>query len=332
MLYLPKFILVAALAVATTTACGRGEDSTTSAPTKVSLTLNWYPYGEHAPFYYGIRKGIFADHGIDLEIRPGKGSGNTVLQVAQQKSDFGWADAVPLIKGAAAGMKVKSIGVFLQKGPSSIEFFADKKITKPSDLKGKTVGGTPGDSLNALFPAWLAANGMVKEDVRMVDLDPAAKISALAENKVDSIMGFFHDQAPTIENRTGRKVSYLLFADSGVNVLATGLIASEDILKEKPDVARRLVKATQRAWAEAARDMPGAVEAMVALAEQEPPKEVVTKQLALAMTLVGPDVARAGVNDEAKWTETIGLLAKYAGLQRPDGPAAFWDATFALRG
>ena len=32
----------------------------------------------------------------------------------------------------------------------------------------------------------------------MVDLDAASKISALADGKVDAIMGFFHDQGPTI--------------------------------------------------------------------------------------------------------------------------------------
>jgi len=31
--------------------------------------LNWYVYGEHAPFYYGKEKGIYAAEGIDLESR-----------------------------------------------------------------------------------------------------------------------------------------------------------------------------------------------------------------------------------------------------------------------
>ena len=42
---------------------------------KVTLMLNWYPYGEHAAFYYGLDKGFFKDAGIDLTIQPGGGSG-----------------------------------------------------------------------------------------------------------------------------------------------------------------------------------------------------------------------------------------------------------------
>ena len=36
---------------------------------KVTLMLNWYVYGEHAPFFYGKEKGIYAANGIDLPSR-----------------------------------------------------------------------------------------------------------------------------------------------------------------------------------------------------------------------------------------------------------------------
>jgi ABC-type nitrate/sulfonate/bicarbonate transport system substrate-binding protein len=325
--------LVVLLAGATCGGGGSGADQKAgdTRKTKVSLTLNWVPYGEHAPFYYGVKKGIFAGQGIDLVIRSGTGSGNTIQQVAQQKTDFGWADTPPLAKGVSASMKVKSVGVFLQKGPSSIEYLADKGISKPSDLKGKIIGGTPGDALYALFPAWLKANGLSTDDVRVVDLDAAGKISALAEGRVDAIMGFFHDQGPTIENKTGKKVSYLLYSDWGMNLLGTGLVVGHDTMKNKQDLVRRMVKATQQSWAAAARDIPGAVDAMIGVAEQAPPREVMVKQLTLAVGLLG-DAAHPGVDDAAKWTETINLMARYGGLQKASPPDAYWDPSFAAKG
>src|SRR5688500_12103855 len=73
---------------------------------KVTLTLNWVPYGEHAPFYYGLKKGFFKAEGIDLEIKPGNGSGNTITLVGQQKTDFGWADTPVLLRSITTGVKV----------------------------------------------------------------------------------------------------------------------------------------------------------------------------------------------------------------------------------
>ena len=43
---------------------GEGGDDA-DALTPVTLMLNWYPYGEHAAFYYGVDQGIFEEHGID---------------------------------------------------------------------------------------------------------------------------------------------------------------------------------------------------------------------------------------------------------------------------
>ena len=48
---------------------------------KVVLMLNWYVYGEHAPFYYGKAKGIYAAENIDLEIQEGRGSAATTQAV-----------------------------------------------------------------------------------------------------------------------------------------------------------------------------------------------------------------------------------------------------------
>jgi ABC-type nitrate/sulfonate/bicarbonate transport system substrate-binding protein len=329
---LTKSLAIGLVAVVAAAACGGGGSGAAqkTGRTKVSLTLNWLPYGEHAPFYFGVKKGIFAAQRIDLEIRSGTGSGNTIQQVAQQKTDFGWADTPPLAKGVSAGMKVKSVGVFLQKGPSAIEYLSDRNISKPSDLKGKTIGGTPGDALYALFPAWLKANGLAKEDVRVVDLDAAGKISALAEGRVDAIMGFFHDQGPTIENKTGKKVSYLLYSDWGMNLLGPGLIAGEDTLKNRKDLVRRMVRATQQSWAAAARDVPDAVDSMVGVAEQAPPREVMVKQLRLAVGLLG-DAADPGVDDPAAWARTITLMARYGGLQQASPPDTYWDPSFATR-
>lgn len=299
---------------------------------QVTLTLNWVPYGEHAPFYYGLKKGFYKDEGIELEIKPGNGSGNTIQQVAQNQTTFGWADTPPLLKGVSTGMKVKSLGVFLQKGPASLEFLADKNISKPEDLKGKTIGGTPGDAMYATFPAWLKANGMTAQDVRVVNVDAAGKIAALSEGRVDVIMGFFHDQAPTIENRTGKKVDYLLYADWGMNMLGTGIVVNEQTLSRDTDMVAGFVRATQKSWAEATKDIQGAAAAMAELAENEPPQEVLVKQLTLAVPLLEADKAGApGVNTEEKWSETIDLMAQYAELKNPGDPSKYWDGSHATK-
>jgi NitT/TauT family transport system substrate-binding protein len=298
--------------------------------TPVTFTLNWVPYGEHAPFYYGIQKGYYADEGIDLKIQPGSGSGTTIKAVAQGQTMFGWADTPPLLKAVSTGMPVKSLGVFLQKGPASIEFLAEKNIRSIKDLKGKKIGGTPGDAMYASFPALLAANGMQPSDVTVVNMDAANKIAQLAAGQVDAIMGFFHDQGPTIENKTGKKVDHLLFADSGLNMLGLGIVASDQTLSAKKDLVGKFVRATQKSWSEAAKHPQDAAKAMVDMAENEPPEEVLVKQLKLAIPLLQIKTAGApGVNTEEQWTDTVDIMSKNAGLTDAGDASKYWDGSFA---
>src|ERR1700694_4054907 len=74
-----------------------------SAADKVVLMLNWYVYGEHAPFYYGKAKGIYAAEGIDLEIQEGRGSGVTTQAVAAKSANFGYVDVPDMMRAGVKG-------------------------------------------------------------------------------------------------------------------------------------------------------------------------------------------------------------------------------------
>src|SRR4051795_8653390 len=102
-----KWILVFAATLAWT--------ASASAADKVVLMLNWYVYGEHAPFYYGVDKGLYAAEGIDLEIQEGRGSGVTAQAVAAKTATFGYVDVPTMMRIAIKGAPIVTTGVLLQK-------------------------------------------------------------------------------------------------------------------------------------------------------------------------------------------------------------------------
>ena len=95
---------------------------------KVTLMLNWYVYGEHAPFYYGKEKGFYAANGIDLEIQEGRGSATVTNVVAAKTVEFGYVDVPTMMRAAVKGAPVVAVGVALQTNPMSAMGFADKNI------------------------------------------------------------------------------------------------------------------------------------------------------------------------------------------------------------
>lgn len=322
------------------TGCGGSEPQTTTSADgreldKATLTLNWYPYGEHAPFYYGKAKGIYEKHGIDLEIRAGQGSQKTVQATAANQTDFGWADTPALLAGVSQGMPIKSIGVFLQTTPSSVQFFSEKNIESPADLRGMSIASTAGDALSKTFPAFLEANGLSEGDVQLQNTDAAGKMAAVMSGQVDALLGYATDQGPTMQEKAGKSVSYLRFADYGLNFFSNGLMTSERNLAERGDLVQRMVTASSEAWAAAAKDQEAAVNAMQGASQQLPSKAVLAEQFAKTLELLHTEATAneaPGVNTEADWQKTIQIFADAGVIEKAEAASTYWDANLAPKG
>ncbi|MFF3125324.1 ABC transporter substrate-binding protein [Streptomyces sp. NPDC057908] len=321
-------------------ACGGNDASTTTSDSgkkldKVTLTLNWYPYGEHAPFYYGKQQKIFEKHGIDLEIQAGQGSQKTVQATAAGQTDFGWADTPALLAGVDQGVQVKSLGVFLQTTPASVQSFDAEGIESPADLKGKTIAGTAGDALSKTFPIFLKKNNLDASDVKVQNTDPAGKIAAVISGKTDGLLGYASDQGPTMQDKAKKQVSYLRFSENGLNFYSNGLLAGEKILATKSELAGRMVQAVSESWA-AAEKAPGpAVAAMDGASEQLPPATVLAEQFKTTLTLLHTSSTEGkapGVNNEADWQQTIDVFAEAGMVSKPKAVADYWDEKTALKG
>lgn len=330
--------LVPLLLVAT--ACGEdGSDQSTSASgkklDKVTLTLNWYPYGEHAPFYYGKQQKIFEKHGIDLTIQAGQGSQKTVQATGAGQTDFGWADTPAVLSGVDSGVKVKSLGVFLQTTPSSVQFFASQGIESPADLKGRTIAGTAGDALSKTFPIFLEKNGLAESDVKVQNTDPAGKIAAVISGKTDGLLGYASDQGPTMQNKAKKPVAYLRFSEHGLNFYSNGLITGQRFLTAKKDVAARMAKAVSESFAAAEKSPDPAVAAMEGASEQLPPEEVLSEQFRTTLTLLHTQATEGmapGVNTEDDWQQTIDVFAEAGLVKSPKAVAEYWDSATATKG
>src|SRR5438128_2637846 len=203
---------------------------------KVVLMLNWYVYGEHAPFYYGKAKGIYAAENIDLEIQEGRGSGATTQAVAARTATFGYVDVPTMMRAAVKGAPVVATGVALQTSPMSAMGFVEKNIRKPEDIKGKIVATTPGDSMSQIWPLFLKKTGLKEGDFRIVSGDAQTKLNAVINGQADLLLGYVMDQSMKIKDATGRDVFPIKFADYGINLVSSGIITHKDLLAQNPDL------------------------------------------------------------------------------------------------
>jgi NitT/TauT family transport system substrate-binding protein len=289
-----------------------------TAADKVTLMLNWYVYGEHAPFYYGKEKGIFAAEGIDLDIQEGRGSGPTTQAVAARSVDFGYVDVPTMMRAAVKGAPVIATGVLLQTSPMSAMGFAEKNIRKPDDIKGKTVATTPGGSPEQIWPLFLKKTGLKESDFKTVSGDATTKLNAVINGQADLLLGYIMDQSMGIKAATGRNIYPIKYADYGINLVSSGIIANQDTVKNKPDLVRRMMTASTKAILAAVKDPKGAAESILKVLPKGGKIETLTEGFELTIPLYKDPTKSANqpfIVSDQNMAETIALMVEYGGLE-----------------
>ena len=300
-----------------------------NAADQVSLLLNWYLGGLHAPFYLGKERGYYADEGIELTINEGRGSGRAVQVIAAQGDTFGMADAGSLMLGAAQGAPVKAVMSLLNTSGFGIISLAESGIRTAKDLEGKTLAVSPGDALTQLFPAVVAANDLDGDAIELVFMDPPAKPVAVMEKRTDALLGGIDDQYFLIQAQ-GHEAAQLRFADLGVNTVGITVFTHEDLLAENPDLVRRFVTASVRAW-EAAREEPKAAVDAALKVKPDLNRESTLQQLEVDLSLLfSPETEGRGIGygAEADWQRTKELLTEYRELKTDRPATSFYTNEF----
>jgi len=281
----------------------------------VSLRLNWYFGGLHVPFYYGKEKGLYKAEGIDLTINEGRGSANTVQVVAAGSDTFGLADSSSVIATAAKGAEVKSVMSLLNSTGFSVVSLASAGIKTPKDLEGKKLAVSPGDPLGQLFRALAASNNLDMSKISFVQVDPAAKVVAVLEKRVDALLGGADDQFFLIKYK-GETPAVLRYADHGANIVGMTILTRESTIRDKADLVRRFVRATARSWEEAKKDPEAAVDATMKV-KPDLNRASQLDQLKVDLELMDSpnSKGRVGWGDQRDWDQTLALLKQYRDVQ-----------------
>ncbi|MGC4025576.1 MAG: ABC transporter substrate-binding protein [Mesorhizobium sp.] len=107
-------------------------------PTK--LRLSWTEFAAcHSPVAFALANGIYAKHGLDVELFYQGASGQTLIQsIATNKTDAGAGLLYDWIKPLEQGLDVK---LFVGSHGGCTRLLASKKsgVTKLEELKGKTI-------------------------------------------------------------------------------------------------------------------------------------------------------------------------------------------------
>jgi NitT/TauT family transport system substrate-binding protein len=234
---------------------------------KVSLTLNFTPYGLHVGPVMAKARGIYAAAGLDVEILSGYGSTEAVKRTALGTTTFAMADATAVIIGRDKGLDTKQVATILDRSSDVVILRKSSGIFQPSDLAGKKFGFAVGESYLNIWPTFAKKAGIDVTKIEWVNMAQTAKIPSLLAGRVDAILGFTVAEPRTTEiaRKAGVELTSIRFSDYGVDNYSIGLIVSDALMKSSADLVRKFVNATMAGYALAVAEPDAAADAFKAL-------------------------------------------------------------------
>jgi NitT/TauT family transport system substrate-binding protein len=303
--------------------------------TNVTFRLDWITDGSHTCFYVALSNGYFEDEGLNVEILEGAGSGTAANLVANGSNTFGFSDAGVVVSTINDGAAIKMVAGIFERSPSVIIAKTSSGITTAADLSGKSIGATAGEAPLQLLPAYLQASGVDPDSVEVVNIDPAAKVTALLEDRVDAIVGYSSSDLPVAQSVAGEELAVQYYADAGVVTMSNGIITSNEQIANNPDVVQGFVTAVQKGFEFCEQDPAAAVQLLV----DRFPQTVNPDQAAVALNEVLGNLHTErtadqpiGYMDPADWEDTLSTLQQYSGLAEAQAPETYFTNEFIATG
>lgn len=282
--------------------------SVQAADPKLSVRVDWTPWGMHAGLHLAKQKGWFKEAGVEVDISDGKGSSLLMQQVAAGDVDVGWAQIGTMMVAACKGLPVKAVSVLGRAG--DLGFMADKsKYKSLADLKGQKLAYAATSGAGPFLETFLKAAGVSKSDFNVVNVDASSLVSVYTSGRAEasfSTVGFF---LPIVSKK--RPAYGITMASVGIHIPSYGLVSTQKVIGAKAEALKRFVPVVSKAWAYIFESDAHLDEAIDAIASQRPNEKLDTAVMK----------GQAGIYKELGLFHTKRTQNKAFGWSHPDDMA-----------
>jgi NitT/TauT family transport system substrate-binding protein len=304
--------------------------------TTIRFTLGWKTQGSDAAFFVARDKGYFKAEGLNVVIDQGEGSGATVTRIMGGAYDAGFGDMNAIIQNASLKPGEAPVMVYQMwnRPPFAIVTKKSANITKPKDLEGKTLGGAQGTPTTRLLPVFINKNKLEADKIKISNMAPNLQEPLLIKGDIDGALVFnITSYFNLVLNRQDpdKDFNWMTFGDYGMDLYSNGLMVSQRLIRDNPKAVAGLVRATNRAMIEIAKDQKLAMASVMAYDNLV--NEAVEKrrlQYSFTQLIVSPEMTEIGIGDikDDRMARAIGIVVEGYQLARTPTPAEVFSRQF----
>ena len=196
------------------------------------------------PWVLAQQRGYYAQEGLKVTFQVGKGGVDVAKQVGAGNAAIGGGIGDTPIIARAQDIPVKAVALLGGGSLTNLVVHDGQGITGPKDLKGKTVTVLAyQDTTFFSLLGMLASANLTKGDVDVQAAGPTGIWQQFAAGKAAAFAGPV-DWALNARDAGARIKIYR--GDSYFPSMAQAILASDEMIQKRPDLVRKLVKATLR--------------------------------------------------------------------------------------
>jgi len=211
-----------------------------------TMYMGFRPDVQFAPFYVGLEKGFFREEGLEITLEHASES-DMVRLVGTGEAPFAVVSGEQVLLSRAQGVPIVYVFQWYQRFPVAVAARGDLGITTPADLAGHSVG-TPmleGASYIGL-EALLGSAGLTDADIDL-QVTGFTQVETLVTGRVEAVV-IYASNEPVQLDAQGVDYTLINVADYA-NLVSNGIITSEKLIAENPDLVRRMAAAFAKAVA-----------------------------------------------------------------------------------
>jgi NitT/TauT family transport system substrate-binding protein len=238
--------------------CCSGNNPTEDLETReVRLILPFRPDVQFAPFYVAKERGYFAEEGLNVSFEH-MPENDAVAVVGNGEAPFAVVSGEQVLLARAQEIPIVYVMAWWQDYPVAVAYPAESDISSVKDLVGKKIGipGLYGASYIG-FRALLSAAKISEADVTL-DSIGYSQVEAMLAGQEDAIVIYANNEPVQLEAQNFPVE--LIRVDDYVHLSSNGLISSERLIRDDPDLIRSMVAATLKGIEDSIEDPEAAFE------------------------------------------------------------------------
>ena len=232
--------------VSASEAGSKPDDATDATTEKITFMLDWTPNTNHTGIYVAQELGYFAEEGLDVSIVEASDSG-AEASVASGAADMGVSFQDYLVPAYAveedARLPITTVAAIIQHNTSGIISLKKNGIDSPKKMEGFRYATWEMPIEQAIVKKVVTDDGGDPSKVEMISAT-VTDINAGLNSEVDAVWIYYAWDGISCELQ-GMDTNFFYFKDYApeLDEYSPVIIANNDFLKNRPEVARKFLAA-----------------------------------------------------------------------------------------